>query len=120
MVYSIIWEIHLFSHQFPIAWEKAGESIEWEKPVKFVRGKILQNPSYVENLRNWFSYFSIVCCFFPIGCPSYGIFHHMGNVWIFSSVFHSMRKGSKTHPMRKTWGIGYHTFSIVLTLWYTL
>ena len=22
MVYFIIWEIHVFSHQFPIAWEK--------------------------------------------------------------------------------------------------
>ena len=50
--------MHGFSHQFLIAWGKAGKPIEWEKPGKLVPGKILQNPSYVENLGNWYSYFS--------------------------------------------------------------
>ena len=50
MVYFIIWEIHMFSHQFPITQEKTAKSIEWGKPRKLVPGKILQNPLYVENL----------------------------------------------------------------------
>ena len=34
------------------------KTIEWEKPEKLISGKILQNPSCVENLGNWYSYFS--------------------------------------------------------------
>ena len=56
--YFIIWKMHGFPYQFPIAWEKAGNRIKWDKPGKLVPGKILQNPSYVKNLRNWYSYFS--------------------------------------------------------------
>ena len=52
VVYFIMWEMHGFSHQFPIAWEKAGKPIEWEKPGKLVHKKILQNPLYVENPGN--------------------------------------------------------------------
>ena len=67
MEYFIIWEMHGFSHQFPIAWKKAAKPIEWEKPGKLVPGKIIQNPWYVENLRNWYSYFShSMGPFFPL------------------------------------------------------
>ena len=31
MVYFILWEMHVFSHQFPIAWEKAAKLIKWGK-----------------------------------------------------------------------------------------
>ena len=55
VVYFIILEIHGFSHQFLIAWEKAGKSIKWEKPGRMVPGKILENPPYAENLGNWYS-----------------------------------------------------------------
>ena len=58
MLYFITWEMYGSSHQFPIAWEKAGKPIEWEKPGKSVPRKILQNPSYMEKLGNWYSYFS--------------------------------------------------------------
>ena len=57
IVYFIIWDMQGFSRQFPKAWEIAGKPIEWEKPEKLISGKILQNPSYVENLGNWYSYF---------------------------------------------------------------
>ena len=46
------------SRQFPKAWEIAGKPIEWEKPENLISRKILQNPSYVENLGNCYSYFS--------------------------------------------------------------
>ena len=38
-------------------------------------------------------------CFMVWGVlfPYYGILHHMGNTWIFSSISHSMGKCSKTH-----------------------
>ena len=58
VVCFIIWKMHGFTHQFPIASEKTGKPIKWEKPGKLVPGKILQNPSYVENLGNWYSRFS--------------------------------------------------------------
>ena len=32
------WEMHGFSHQSPMAWEIAGKPIEWEKPMKLVSG----------------------------------------------------------------------------------
>ena len=53
--------------------------------------------------------------------------HHMGNVWVLQSTFHSTGKCNKTHCMGKTWEIGTHTFPIVRALfshlipilWYT-
>ena len=138
--------MHGFPHQFPIAWQKAGKPIEWEKPGNLVPEKILQNPYYVENLRNWYSYFShSVGVFFPLDShpvvnfiiceihgfphqfpiawenaaksiklgecgklvtiftptygyfssirfPFYGILYHMGNAWVFPSIFNSTRK----------------------------
>ena len=58
MVYFITWEMHVFSHQLPITWEKTTKPIKWAKPGILVPEKILQNLSYVENLGNWYSYFS--------------------------------------------------------------
>ena len=58
MVYFITLEMHRISHQFLIAWEKVGKRIEWQKSGKLITGKILQNSSYVENLRTWYLYFS--------------------------------------------------------------
>ena len=57
MVYFITWEICVFSHQFSITWEKTAKPNELGKPGKLIPGNILQNPSYVENLRNWYSHF---------------------------------------------------------------
>ena len=58
MVYFITWQMHVFSHQFPITGEKTAKPIIWGKLGKMVPRKILQNPLYVENLVNWYSYFS--------------------------------------------------------------
>ena len=51
----------------------------------------------------------------------------MGNECVFSSISHSMRRGSKYHQMEKAWEIGSHTFSILCVffsnytpvLWFT-
>ena len=146
--------MHGFSHQFPIAWEKAGKPIKWEKPEKLVPRKILQNPSYVENLGIWYSYLChSIGAFFPIDSnpivylliceihgfphqfliahknaaksieledseklvaifspkygyfssirfPSCGILYHMGNAWLFPSIFNSAGKCSRIDTLR--------------------
>ena len=107
MVYFITWEMHVFSHQFPITLERQPK------------------PSNGESLGNWFPaifykthciwrtweigthIFPIVWVFFSIRFPSCGILHHMGNAWVFSSIPHSMRKGRKTHQMGEAWEIGF-------------
>ena len=71
MVYFITWEMIGFSCQFPKVWKIAGQPIEWEKPEKSISRKILQNPSYEENLGNWYSYFShSMGAFFPLDSHS--------------------------------------------------
>ena len=110
MIYFIIWEMHGFSHQFPIIPENATKPTVWGKPGKLV---IILFPKY--------GYF------FPIQFPSYDILHHMGNAWVFPSISHSTGKCNKTHCMRRTWEIGTHTFPIkwvlfsrsIPILWYT-
>ena len=54
--------------------------------------------------------------FFPIGFPSSGILHHMGNAWVFPSISHSTGNCNKTHCMGRTQEIGTHTFPIVWVL----
>ena len=69
MVYFITLEMHVFSHWFPITWEKTAKTIEWGKFGKLVPCNILniKIPLYVENLGNWYSYFShSVGAFFPL------------------------------------------------------
>ena len=87
MVYFITWEMYVFSHQFPLTREKTAKPIERGKPGKLVPGNILQNPSNVENLGNWYSYFSHNMGVFSIRFPSYGILDYMENAWVFSSNF---------------------------------
>ena len=99
MVYFIIWEMHGFSHQFPIARENATKPIVWEGPRKLVS---ILFPKYER--------------FFPIWFPSCGILHYMGNAWVFPSISHSMKKSNKIHRMGRTWEIGTHTFPIVWVL----
>ena len=36
MLYCIKWEMHVSSHPFPIAWEKAAKPIEWGKPGNLI------------------------------------------------------------------------------------
>ena len=58
MVHFITWEMHVFFHQFPITGKKRAKPIIWGKLGKLVPHNILQNPLYVENLVNWYFYFS--------------------------------------------------------------
>ena len=49
MVYFVIWEIHLFSHQFPLSWERQ------------------QNPSNGKSQGSWFHHFFLsMNAFFPL------------------------------------------------------
>ena len=113
MVYFITWEIHVFSHQFPITWEKTAKSIELWKPGKLIPGNILQNPSYVENLRNWYSHFPhSMGGFFPLDSHLMVYFITWEMHGFSHKISHSIRKVSKTHWIGKAWEIGSNTFSI--------
>ena len=90
-----------FSYQYPIALEKATNSILREKPRKLV---ILLFPKY-----GWF---------YSIRFLSYEAFHNMENNWGSPSISHSIRECSKTHPAGRTWDIGTHTK--ISILWYAL
>ena len=97
----IIWEMLRFFHQCPIAWENATKPTVWGEPRKLV---IIFSP--------WYGYF------FPFRFPSYGILHHVGNAWVFSSISHSTGKCNNTHCMGKTQKIGNHAFPIAWVLFY--
>ena len=43
---------------------------------------------------------------FSIRFLSCGILHHIGSVWVFSSMSHSIGKGRKTYQMVKSWDVG--------------
>ena len=59
--------MYVFSRKCLITWEKTAKTSEWEKFGKLVPRNILQNPLYVENLVNWYSYFSHgMGAFFPL------------------------------------------------------
>ena len=45
--------------------------------------------------------FPLVWVLFPIRSPFYGIFHHMRNACVFSSISYNMGKDSETHRMGK-------------------
>ena len=90
-MYFIIWEMHGSPRQFPKACEIAGKPIKWEESKKLISRKILQNPSYVENLGNWYSYFShSMGTFFPLDshsmvyciiCELHGFSHQFPIAW---------------------------------------
>ena len=82
MVYFVICEIHGFPHQYLIAWENGTKPIEMGEPGKLVPkiGTFLPLDTHVVSDR----------------C---GILYHMGNAWLFLSIFNSTGKCSKTHPV---------------------
>ena len=96
---AIIWEMHGFSHQFFRLRENATKLMVWGKSRKLIL--IL---------------FPQCGCFFPVGFPSYGILHHLGNAWVSPSISHDAGKCSKTHCMGRTWEIGTHIFPVVWVL----
>ena len=91
MVYFITWKMHVFSHELAIKSEKTAKPIEWGRSEKLIPGNILQNPSHVESLGNWYSYFSYsMRAFFPLDshtmvyftiCEIYGFPHQFPVAW---------------------------------------
>ena len=117
MVWFITWERQVFSHQFPITWEKTATLTEWGKLGKLVPGNILQNPLYVENLGNWHSYFFHIMganIFFPLDSHPMVYFIAWKPHGFSHQISHSIRNVSKTHQNGKAWEIGFLTFSIKL------
>ena len=94
MVYFIILEIHGFSHQFLIAWEKAGKPIKWEKQSmrKWSEihgiGRVWEIETRIfQNVRvNFFNQFFILR-------------YTMGNASLFPSIFNSTGKYSKIYSV---------------------
>ena len=79
---------HSMSAFFPFDSHSVVSFVTWEVhgfPINFpLHKKIQQNPSYGENLGNWYSYFShSMGAFYPVIFSSYGTLHYMGNVWVF-------------------------------------
>ena len=79
--YFVIPKIHGICHQFPIACENAAQTILLEKNRTLT---LILLPRYGS--------------FCSIESPSYGIQHFMVRTWVFSRVFRSMGKFSKTSP----------------------
>ena len=89
--------MHVFSHQFPVTWEKTAKPTKWGKPGKLVPGNICKTYRMRGTWKIGTHTFFIVWVVFSIRFPSYGMLHHMGNAWVFSSIFHSIGKDSETH-----------------------
>ena len=82
---------------------------KWEKPGKLVPGKILQNPSYVENFGNWYSYLShSMGVFFPLDshlmvyfiiCEIHGSHHQFLIAWENAAKSIELRQPGKLVPI---------------------
>ena len=114
MVYFITWEVHVFSHQFPITWEKRQPN----PSNREILGDWVPAISYKTHpmLRTWeisIHTFPILWVLFSIRFSSYGILHHTGNAWVSSSNFPQHQKSLRNPSNRgKAWEIDSHTFSI--------
>ena len=73
MVYFIIWEVHVFSHQFPIVWKNTVKPIEWEKSWKLV-------PILVPQSECFFPVCSYPVVYFII-CKIHGLSHQFPIAW---------------------------------------
>ena len=116
-MYFDIREMHGFARQFPKACEIVGNLIEWEKPKKMVSGKILQNWSYLENLENWYSYFThSMGAFFPLDlhsvvyfiiCEMHGFPHQFPVAW--KNAVKSIKLG-ETRKLVPIFSLSMNTF----------
>ena len=107
---SIVWAT--FSREIPILWYTPSYQKCMEFPVNFPE-HAKRNPksSIGGKLGKLIPILFTSCgCFFPIRFPCYGILHHMGNAWVFSSISKSIGNDSKIHWIGKVWKIGFHTF----------
>ena len=112
--------MHGFARQFPKACEIVGNLIEWEKPEKLVSGKILQNSSYLENLENWYSYFThSMGAFFPLDlhsvvyfiiCEMHGFPHQFPIAW--ENAVKSIKLG-ETRKLVPIFSLTYGHFSSI-------
>ena len=84
MVYFIPWQMHGYSHQYPIACY------------------MHQNPFYGESLEIDSLNFPKLW-FFSIRFPPYGVLYLMRNAWVFLSISHSIGKRNKTYRMGEIW-----------------
>ena len=82
----------MISYQFHITLEKTVKPIKWGKTGKLVASNILQNSSHLENLGNWYPYFSHSMDVFSIRFPFSGILHRVGNASVFSTNFPEHQK----------------------------
>ena len=79
IVYFIIYKMHDFPHQFPIAWKNAVKSIKFGEPGKLVP---IFSPTY--------GYIS------SIRFQSFGILYHMENAWLFPSISNTTENAAKS------------------------
>ena len=115
MVYFIIWEMHGFSHQFLITWEKTAKPIELEKSGKLVPSNIIQNHCIIvcgEPGKLVFILSPLYGCFFPLDSHPMVYFITWEMDGFSYRISHRIRKVSKTHQMGKASEIGFHTFSV--------
>ena len=109
IVYFITWVMHVFSHQFPMTWEKTAKPIEWGKPGKNGSQEYPTNPSYGENPGNWYSYFShSMGAFFPLDshpmvyviiCQMHGFPHQFPITWENSGKSIELGEAGKLVPI---------------------
>ena len=62
--------------------------------------------------------FPVVWVLFSITFPSCGIFHHMRNAWVSTSMSHSMGNCNEIHRIGRVWETGTHTFCKVWVLFF--
>ena len=66
----ITWEMHVFPHQFPLAWEKAAKHIEWGKPRKLVPIQFLSIDVFSHQITIlWYTSSHGKFMYFPINVP---------------------------------------------------
>ena len=124
-IYFIISEMHELSRQFLKAWEIVRKPIKWEKPEKSISGKILKNPSHVQNLGNWHSYFSYsMGAFFQLDlhsvvyfiiCEIHGFPHQFAIAWNNVAKFIELREPRKLVPVfcSDVWTLFFHQIPIL-------
>ena len=98
-----------FLINFPLHGKRQKNLIEWEKSGRLVPRKIQQNPSNVQNLGNWHSYFShSMFAFFPLDlhlmvyfiiCEIPGPPHQFSIAWEYAAKSIELRKPGKLVPI---------------------
>ena len=98
-----------FLINFPLHGKRQKNLIEWEKSGRLVPRKIQQNLLNVQNLGNWYSYFShSMFAFFPLDlhlmvyfiiCEIHGPPHQFSIAWEYAANSIELRKPGKLVPI---------------------